>query len=110
MLFSWERRIVIRQILAIDLTLNVWALDLVIVLCFFPKRRVVFFPTFSAFFYRLSSSYETRFTPDSLGVGIKKERPKPLIVGGDEGNRTPYLLNAIQALSQVSYTPKQSML
>ena len=26
-------------------------------------------------------------------------------VGGDEGDRTPYLLNAIQALSQVSYTP-----
>ncbi len=25
--------------------------------------------------------------------------------GGDEGDRTPYLLNAIQALSQVSYAP-----
>ena len=25
--------------------------------------------------------------------------------GGDEGNRTLYLLNAIQALSQVSYAP-----
>ena len=28
-----------------------------------------------------------------------------LFCGGDEGDRTPYLLNAIQALSQVSYTP-----
>ena len=28
--------------------------------------------------------------------------------GGDEGDRTPYLLNAIQALSQVSYTPTAS--
>ncbi len=28
-----------------------------------------------------------------------------LVCGGDEGDRTPYLLNAIQALSQVSYTP-----
>ena len=28
-----------------------------------------------------------------------------LLPGGDEGDRTPYLLNAIQALSQVSYTP-----
>ena len=28
-----------------------------------------------------------------------------LSFGGDEGDRTPYLLNAIQALSQVSYTP-----
>jgi hypothetical protein len=27
--------------------------------------------------------------------------------GGDEGDRTPYLLNAIQALSQVSYTPTE---
>ena len=25
--------------------------------------------------------------------------------GGDEGGRTPYLLNAIQALYQLSYTP-----
>jgi hypothetical protein len=25
--------------------------------------------------------------------------------GGDDGDRTHYLLNAIQALSQVSYTP-----
>ena len=28
------------------------------------------------------------------------------ICGGDEGGRTPYLLNAIQALYQLSYTPK----
>ena len=28
------------------------------------------------------------------------------LFGGDEGDRTPYLLNAIQALSQVSYTPE----
>ena len=28
--------------------------------------------------------------------------------GGDEGDRTPYLLHAMQALSQVSYTPKCS--
>ena len=28
--------------------------------------------------------------------------------GGDEGDRTPYLLHAMQALSQVSYTPKFS--
>ena len=33
-------------------------------------------------------------------VGIKR-----FYGGGDEGDRTPYLLNAIQALSQVSYTP-----
>ena len=28
--------------------------------------------------------------------------------GGDDRDRTDYLLNAIQALSQVSYTPKAS--
>ena len=33
-------------------------------------------------------------------VSIAKSR-----FGGDEGDRTPYLLNAIQALYQVSYAP-----
>ena len=31
-----------------------------------------------------------------------------VLCGGDEGDRTPYLLNAIQALSQVSYTPTRA--
>ena len=31
------------------------------------------------------------------------------LYGGDEGDRTPYLLNAIQALSQMSYTPKTTL-
>ncbi len=30
----------------------------------------------------------------------------PLIFGGDEGDRTPDLMNAIHALSQLSYVPK----
>ena len=30
--------------------------------------------------------------------------------GGDEGGRTPYLLNAIQALYQLSYTPEMRRL
>ncbi len=29
--------------------------------------------------------------------------------GGAEGNRTPDLLNAIQALSQLSYSPKEDI-
>ncbi len=33
-----------------------------------------------------------------------------LFTGGDEGGRTPYLLNAIQALYQLSYTPKGILL
>ena len=32
------------------------------------------------------------------------------LFGGDEGDRTPYLLNAIQALSQMSYTPETDIL
>ena len=32
-----------------------------------------------------------------------------LDVGGDEGDRTPDLLNAIQALSQLSYAPKDRL-
>ncbi len=49
-------------------------------------------------------------------MAIKKEVVKLLFLlpdmkqaaesGGDEGGRTPYLLNAIQALYQLSYTPK----
>ena len=36
----------------------------------------------------------------------KKTRTKRFrSCGGDEGDRTPYLLHAMQALSQVSYTP-----
>ena len=38
-------------------------------------------------------------SPTGFGFGLWR-------FGGDEGDRTPYLLNAIQALSQVSYTPK----
>ena len=42
-------------------------------------------------------------------IKSKKHAPKGscfLLFGGDEGGRTPYLLNAIQALYQLSYTPK----
>ena len=41
------------------------------------------------------------------GRETEKENPEPFGSGsgGDEEDRTPYLLNAIQALSQVSYTP-----
>ena len=50
-------------------------------------------------------------------TGIKKHKKKRHIIlliyrlkpylgfGGDEGDRTPDLLNAIQALSQLSYAP-----
>ena len=41
---------------------------------------------------------EQKSVPNGHGLSL-------LICGGDEGDRTPYLLNAIQALSQVSYTP-----
>ena len=42
----------------------------------------------------------TNKSPRPIGHGLLL-----LVCGGDEGDRTPYLLNAIQALSQVSYTP-----
>jgi hypothetical protein len=32
------------------------------------------------------------------------------VFGGDEGDRTPYLLTASQALSQVSYTPTYELI
>ena len=42
----------------------------------------------------------------------KKIRQVELVefFGGDEGGRTPYLLNAIQALYQLSYTPMTILL
>ena len=41
-----------------------------------------------------------------LNLIHKKNRPSGrLFYGGAEGNRTPDLLNAIQALSQLSYNP-----
>ena len=42
-------------------------------------------------------------------INIKKENPakhNKVFCGGDKEDRTPDLLNAIQALSQLSYTPK----
>ena len=48
---------------------------------------------FALYAGRQSKNLESVFSTDSR------------FCGGDEGDRTPYLLNAIQALSQVSYTP-----
>ena len=45
-------------------------------------------------------SYEPMFLEIRLSVTFPQRN-----VGGDEEDRTPYLLNAIQALYQVSYTP-----
>ena len=48
------------------------------------------------------------FDPADVVSGNKKKPPKRrLSVRGGEGNRTPDLLNAIQTLYQLSYTPEQ---
>ena len=47
---------------------------------------------------RFSSAYFTKKKTDCFC--------SPFLFGGDKGSRTPDLLNAIQALSQLSYTPK----
>ena len=49
-----------------------------------------------------------KFKSSARSFCLDKKTRQPedcLVPGGDEGDRTPYLLNAIQALSQVSYTP-----
>ncbi len=43
--------------------------------------------------------------PSSKDTKALKQKPKCLKIGGAEGNRTPDLLNAIEALSQLSYNP-----
>src|SRR5512138_2224137 len=65
--------------------------------------------------YQLSYSRVTRAIQPELGrvsgsvlLGNRRtDRDAPLASGG-EGNRTPDLLNAIQALSQLSYAPEVS--
>ena len=48
----------------------------------------------------------TGFDSGLLILPIKKTGIKPaFFIGGGKGNRTPDLLNAIQTLSQLSYTP-----
>ena len=58
--------------------------------------------------YRTTSTFSGGATNEGA-VGKKKKQlgrnPQVAFSGGDEGDRTPYLLNAIQALSQVSYAP-----
>lgn len=41
----------------------------------------------------------------SGGPVIHDSRPDPTIIGGADGNRTHDLMNAIHALSQLSYGP-----
>ena len=45
-------------------------------------------------------------TPRLAGMAMVAVPSRPERDGGAEGNRTPDLLNAIQALSQLSYTPE----
>jgi hypothetical protein len=40
-------------------------------------------------------------------LSLLEDAVAELNIGGAEGNRTPDLLNAIQALSQLSYGPDQ---
>ena len=47
-------------------------------------------------------------TWQSYGSCVKKAPEGTFYFGGDKGSRTPDLLNAIQALYQLSYAPKFS--
>jgi site-specific DNA recombinase len=51
--------------------------------------------------------YKLPMGPGSNGKDDASVLPND-IFGGAEGIRTPYLLNAIQSLSQLSYSPKDS--
>jgi len=43
------------------------------------------------------------------GQGLQDvDEKQPRVVGGGKGSRTPDLLNAIQALYQLSYTPNNN--
>ena len=56
--------------------------------------------------YQLSYS---RDAGSGYATGNRMLRSRPTLLGhGGEGNRTPDLLNAIQALSQLSYAPART--
>jgi hypothetical protein len=44
-----------------------------------------------------------------VGAGFKSTKKSIICIGGAKGSRTPDLLNAIQALSQLSYGPNPVM-
>ena len=59
-----------------------------------------------SFFIRFSMNIFPRSDLQTISCFVKPMlRRRSLPPGGDDGNRTHYLLNAIQALSQVSYAP-----
>ena len=61
-------------------------------------------PLFGSFVLTVKFEVDPPEKPDTIGIsadGIQSGH----FFGGDEGDRTLYLLNAIQALSQVSYAP-----
>ena len=59
-----------------------------------------------SFFIRFSMNIFPRLDLQTISCFVKPMlRRRSLPPGGDDGNRTHYLLNAIQALSQVSYAP-----
>ena len=41
---------------------------------------------------------------------MSQEKPFPLIIGGAEGDRTPDLMTASHALSQLSYNPSKLLI
>ena len=51
---------------------------------------------------KVKHDINTQKKPDTDCIGLK--------TGGDKGSRTPDLLNAIQALYQLSYAPKAHLL
>ncbi len=76
------------------------------------KREFFFDGLFSAFgFFRCSKFPLNRHTFGKIIILPKKQKPlrtlfpRGLSSGGDEGSRTPDLVNAIHALSQLSYIP-----
>ena len=54
---------------------------------------------------RRAISRNEKITAKPYGLAVIFPNSALSLDGGDEGDRTPYLLNAIQALSQVSYAP-----
>ena len=69
------------------------------------SKSVVNFLLFCDIIHYIISSWKCRiFSCSEINKGLNRDDLN-LLDGGAEGDRTPDLLNAIQALSQLSYSP-----
>ena len=80
-----------------------------------PERRIYLKQLIASIQIRKTRAFEKSGVPNEIRtrvIAVKGRCPRPLddgdsLLGGDKRDRTADLLHAMQALSQLSYTPKK---